>query len=1012
MNMNKESICLKFVLLFAFTFNHQLSLFSQHSAEKLFSISGSVKDHNDQPVPFCHAYLSQTLNGVHSNSNGNFTITNLRPGFYRLVLSHVGYETAYLELEIRNEDLRDLNIKLRPSLEELDELTITVDADKEWEKNIKIFTKFFLGNGKFSDQCTIDNPWVLSFEKQGKELKAFANEPVKVRNEALGYLINVELIDFQIFDNQFKFNGFFHFDLINALARDTDVDEISYNRKQAYLGSVNHFLASLTTKNWENHGFTIWTRTKEQSEADQKTIVDTISFDHHYDLSDHQLGFALEMKTPMVFNDPKSNYDYSSITQLLPGQPLVFSAEGLIINPESTIISGHVATSGISEMLPVEEILNFHNEFILSKNQNDFHHLLKEYLESHEKDQFLYVRTNKSNYCPGETIMYRTFLLNDQKSIITGTLNKINVFLVKPDGTVVAHHRLNSLGQTDGHIQIPQGTENGKYLLRAYTNRSQRQFNAPAEFERVIHITNQRGITTDVAYNSKPGSHALLDPNYEVEVNSETIQIVMQSVPDSVVYVVAHDHSKIKYFRKLSGQNISKSISINKKHFKNASGYITLFGAEANVLFQHRYTEKLQSEKLFDILSLDQTLKMGDSISLAMHLFSDEFADVSVSVINNYYDNIKEDMNEYFNEADNIISRYDFRWWEQDNDFIDAEGITIAGNLSTINGKYYDEAKLHLINLSSGTLHTTIPDNQGEFRFENVIVNQDSKLSMKVETKETHLPIIVLYDDPSPDVIKWVQGHDNATIQESDLTEVWHNGQSEMINIADVVLPEIKIKGRKIYQNAKEPIFRKGDYSICPDSIPGGNDVANVLDLLVGRVPGLQMTTAPNGRKLYTIGTARTHKGIYGRFPLIILDNSPIFTSYGQLMNLDPKNIKSIEVAVGANARLYGTYGASSGVISIYTKSYSERMAKRDSFIKHFKIDHGFNTFKSLQHPEYNNINENSTLYWNPSMVLEGNKTSYISFQAPNHKTSITVDVQGVTASGKLISYRKVYRIE
>ncbi len=91
---------------------------------------------------------------------------------------------------------------------------------------------------------------------------------------------------------------------------------------------------------------------------------------------------------------------------------------------------------------------------------------------------------------------------------------------------------------------------------------------------------------------------------------------------------------------------------------------------------------------------------------------------------------------------------------------------------------------------------------------------------------------------------------------------------------------------------------------------------SNVVEQLKGRVAGLDVVSSPNG-PLITIRGSRNIGGSPGvDGPLIILDGQPYYNS---IENIDPNNIKSVDVLKGASATaIYGSRG-SGGVLLITT---------------------------------------------------------------------------------------------
>lgn len=98
------------------------------------------------------------------------------------------------------------------------------------------------------------------------------------------------------------------------------------------------------------------------------------------------------------------------------------------------------------------------------------------------------------------------------------------------------------------------------------------------------------------------------------------------------------------------------------------------------------------------------------------------------------------------------------------------------------------------------------------------------------------------------------------------------------------------------------------------------NSPRTVTDMLVGRFPGVEVYKTANGGTSIKIRGARSINK--DDEPLFVLDGYPQHNGSASLQDLDPHDIKSIEVLKGAEASVYGSRGAN-GVIRIVTKKGS-----------------------------------------------------------------------------------------
>ena len=94
-------------------------------AQQTYSIKGIVKDAaNGEPVSFANVVIWNTIEGTVTDSIGQFEITGVSPGSYRLQASFIGYKpTVTAEFRISNKDMF-FPIELEESSESLQEVNI------------------------------------------------------------------------------------------------------------------------------------------------------------------------------------------------------------------------------------------------------------------------------------------------------------------------------------------------------------------------------------------------------------------------------------------------------------------------------------------------------------------------------------------------------------------------------------------------------------------------------------------------------------------------------------------------------------------------------------------------------------------------------------------------------------------------------------------------------------------------------------------------------------------------
>ena len=88
-------------------------------SQSLFEIKGTVYSEN-QPLAFTNIYIEDSERGTISNEKGDYIITNVKPGTYRIIASYAGFRQSKIKIKITNENLVvNFNLVENNSLDEV-----------------------------------------------------------------------------------------------------------------------------------------------------------------------------------------------------------------------------------------------------------------------------------------------------------------------------------------------------------------------------------------------------------------------------------------------------------------------------------------------------------------------------------------------------------------------------------------------------------------------------------------------------------------------------------------------------------------------------------------------------------------------------------------------------------------------------------------------------------------------------------------------------------------------------
>ncbi len=193
------------------------------------------------PLSGAHVFVAGSLRGAATGPDGCFRLT-VPTGAHRLVVSMVGYTTVHEDLVVRTGSPRTFRFHLAPATQTLGDVLVEAERDRAWERQRRRFERLLLGETPNAAQTRLLNPEVLVFEggRWGR-LSARAQAPLLIENRALGYRIQYVLTDFSWGGGVLRFDGE---PLFEELTPQDSAEAVRWeaNRRQAFLGSLRHFL--------------------------------------------------------------------------------------------------------------------------------------------------------------------------------------------------------------------------------------------------------------------------------------------------------------------------------------------------------------------------------------------------------------------------------------------------------------------------------------------------------------------------------------------------------------------------------------------------------------------------------------------------------------------------------------------------------------------------------------------------------------------------------------------------
>ena len=228
------------------------------TAQAQLTLTGRVVNgETNEIIPFATVFLANTTKGTTADDKGHFTLTNLQPGRFDMVVSSVGFETFSFPVYTNRQ--QTYVVRLKPSTE-LMEVKVKARRSPNWDKHLSFFIQSFIGTSQNASSCRIMNPKAIWFdeEEETHTLKAGAQEALTIENNALGYRIKYLLSSFVYNTSKryFSYIGYPSFEEMEPRSP-RQAKRWVESRKKAYYGSVMHFMRALHTRCVGEEGFVL-----------------------------------------------------------------------------------------------------------------------------------------------------------------------------------------------------------------------------------------------------------------------------------------------------------------------------------------------------------------------------------------------------------------------------------------------------------------------------------------------------------------------------------------------------------------------------------------------------------------------------------------------------------------------------------------------------------------------------------------------------------------------------------
>lgn len=214
-----------------------------------------INANNLEPVDAVLVFIPYTSYSSITDEQGNFSFKNCPSDNFEIVFSHISFQNKTLKIDAGRKNL-PMPIRLFENNFELEEIVVAAERTRAERRVEKLLIKALLGNTKNANHCTLENPEVLRYEKNGDAFNVTATDILKIRNEALGYQLNFNLNSCYVKGTQISYEGKPFFRPLDSA--EFKEDKWEKNRMNTYEGSVYHFYKSLRAGTLKQDGFIIY----------------------------------------------------------------------------------------------------------------------------------------------------------------------------------------------------------------------------------------------------------------------------------------------------------------------------------------------------------------------------------------------------------------------------------------------------------------------------------------------------------------------------------------------------------------------------------------------------------------------------------------------------------------------------------------------------------------------------------------------------------------------------------
>ncbi len=361
-------------------------------------------------------------------------------------------------------------------------------------------------------------------------------------------------------------------------------------------------------------------------------------------------------------------------------------------------------------------------------------------------------------------------------------------------------------------------------------------------------------------------------------------------------------------------------------------------------------------------------------------------------------------------------------------------GVVISGRVLDKKGKPVPNAEIMFTSRTAGRpfSRSAGADNQGRFRLGGLMITDTLTLMAQVfDYKLQAIKATILFDKPTASMPVDPKArflNDSTLIDRTALASVLRAARARQEATPQFyrqrnakLLSEVTVRAEKPrdVERPRTSALGTPDYSLVIDERL--SQYANVYEMMMGRVPGVQVSRLSQSANGYTVVIRGVGTLTGSVQPLYIVDG--VYLTENEegsiLLTLDPNSIERIDIIKNAGAAAYGARGAN-GVILIYTKKTpaKAKVAAADAVATELTVI-GFPTIREFYIPAFEAmpdgtkpVDRRDVIYWKPVLQTDAQGQVKLSFPISDVVRYLRVSVQGITNYGRPVSVEQLIRVQ